>query len=599
MAGPTGATGAQGPTGSVGATGPTGATGAASTVAGPTGPTGATGSSITGPTGPTGATGAPGEGFVWMGNWSNLTSYAIDDVVYYDGSSYIAIASNTNQLPTNTMFWSLVANKGTTGPTGAQGTAGPTGPTGTQGEPGTVGPTGPTGQQGAASTVPGPTGPTGSIGLTGPTGANSTVPGPTGPTGSAGLTGPTGPTGADSTVAGPTGPTGNAGSAGPTGPTGSIGPTGPAGSGSGDVVGPSVSNDNALVRFDGTTGKLIQNSIMTLGDDGELVNAAYLTFQTSPGVTPTAVGSVSWNSGDGTLDAILSANVTLQIGQENVALSYNGSGATISNGKVVAVTGAQGQRPQIALADASSEATSAPTFGITTQSIANGSEGYVTTFGVVRGLDTSAFTAGAPIYLSTTAGEFTATRPTAPDHTVFLGWVIKSNASSGEVFVNINNGWELDELHNVYINSPTQGQGLTYDATAGYWTNTSIGNVTLTGTQTLTNKTTEKLILNDGYTEEVFAITDGTTVNLDPNNGSIQTWTLGANRTPGQANWSTGQSITLQVDDGSGYTITWTTLSVVWKTDGGVAPTLQTTGVTVIVLWKVGSTIYGARIGDA
>ena len=120
-----------------------------------------------------------------------------------------------------------------------------------------------------------------------------------------------------------------------------------------------------------------------------------------------------------------------------------------------------------------------------------------------------------------------------------------------------------------------------------------------TDTQTLTNKTVEKLVLNDGYTEEVFAITDGTTVNLDPNNGSIQTWTLGANRTPGQANWAAGQSITLMVDDGSAFTITWSTLSVTWLTDGGVAPTLKTTGFTVIVLWKVSTTIYGARVGDA
>jgi hypothetical protein len=108
-----------------------------------------------------------------------------------------------------------------------------------------------------------------------------------------------------------------------------------------------------------------------------------------------------------------------------------------------------------------------------------------------------------------------------------------------------------------------------------------------------------KATLNDGYTEEVFSITDGSTVNLDPNNGSIQTWTLGASRTPDQANWAAGQSITLLVDDGTAYTITWSTLAVVWKTDGGVAPTLNTTGFTVIVLWKVGTTIYGARVGDA
>lgn len=120
-----------------------------------------------------------------------------------------------------------------------------------------------------------------------------------------------------------------------------------------------------------------------------------------------------------------------------------------------------------------------------------------------------------------------------------------------------------------------------------------IGNVDTTDAQTLTSKTL------GNYTETVFAITDGATVNLDPNNGPIQTWTLGASRTPGQANWAAGQSITLLIDDGSAFAITWTTLAVVWKTSGGTAPTLNTTGLTVIVLWKVGSTIYGARVGDA
>jgi hypothetical protein len=117
--------------------------------------------------------------------------------------------------------------------------------------------------------------------------------------------------------------------------------------------------------------------------------------------------------------------------------------------------------------------------------------------------------------------------------------------------------------------------------------------VYLATAQTLTNKTL------GNYTETVFAISDGTTVNLDPNNGPIQTWTLGANRTPGQANWAAGQSITLLIDDGTARTLTWTALAVQWKTDGGVAPTLNTTGFTVVVLWKVGTVIYGARVGNA
>lgn len=121
--------------------------------------------------------------------------------------------------------------------------------------------------------------------------------------------------------------------------------------------------------------------------------------------------------------------------------------------------------------------------------------------------------------------------------------------------------------------------------------------------QTLTNKTLTAptitgAVLNDGYTEEVFAVS-GTTPALSPTNGSIQTWTLSGDSTPTAGTWATGQSITLMIDDGTARTITWTSLAVTWKTDGGAAPTLNTTGITAIQLWKVGTTIYGARVGDA
>lgn len=122
--------------------------------------------------------------------------------------------------------------------------------------------------------------------------------------------------------------------------------------------------------------------------------------------------------------------------------------------------------------------------------------------------------------------------------------------------------------------------------------------VQLDKAQTLTNKTVSGIILNDGYTEEVFAVS-GTTPVLSPTNGSIQTWTLSGNSTPTLGSWDSGQSVTLLINDGADYTITWTSVNPVWKTNGGTAPTLNTTGDTVIILWKVGSTVFGARVGDA
>ena len=104
--------------------------------------------------------------------------------------------------------------------------------------------------------------------------------------------------------------------------------------------------------------------------------------------------------------------------------------------------------------------------------------------------------------------------------------------------------------------------------------------------------------LDGSYTEKVYAVT-GTAPALSPTNGSIQTWALSGASTPTAGTWAAGQSITLLIDDGSAYTVTWTSLAVTWKTDGGSAPTLNTTGYTVIVLWKVGTTVYGARVGDA
>lgn len=117
-----------------------------------------------------------------------------------------------------------------------------------------------------------------------------------------------------------------------------------------------------------------------------------------------------------------------------------------------------------------------------------------------------------------------------------------------------------------------------------------------TDTQTLSNKTITNLIMDGYIREEVFAVS-GTTPALSPSNGTIQTWTLSGNSTPTQGTWNNGESITLMILDGTAFTITWTSLGVVWV--GGTAPTLDTTKYTVIELWEVGNIIYGASVGAA
>lgn len=121
----------------------------------------------------------------------------------------------------------------------------------------------------------------------------------------------------------------------------------------------------------------------------------------------------------------------------------------------------------------------------------------------------------------------------------------------------------------------------------------AVGDVTLTGTQTLTNKTVTNIVFDGSTTEEVYVLA-GTVI--DPANGTIQTKTLSANTTFTES-LVAGQSVTVMIDDGTAYTVTWPTTT--WKTDNGSAPTLNTTGYTVVVLWKVNSTLYGARVGNA
>lgn len=114
-----------------------------------------------------------------------------------------------------------------------------------------------------------------------------------------------------------------------------------------------------------------------------------------------------------------------------------------------------------------------------------------------------------------------------------------------------------------------------------------------TATQTLTNKTLENPTLTGAPVEDVYAIS-GTTPALDPGNGTIQTWTLTGNSAPTDS-LANGESVLLMITNSSSYSMTWPTMTWV----GGAEPTLESTGVNCVELWKVGGTLYGAFVGNA
>lgn len=153
----------------------------------------------------------------------------------------------------------------------------------------------------------------------------------------------------------------------------------------------------------------------------------------------------------------------------------NATGATVTKGTVVYMSGATGQLPTISKAIASGDATSAQTLGMVSADIANNATGYVTVIGLITNIDTSAFTDGAQLYLSgTVAGGYTSVKPAAPIHLVYVGVVEHAHPSQGKIFVKVQNGYELDEIHDVLISAPTNNQALVYDAASGLWKNAAV-----------------------------------------------------------------------------------------------------------------------------
>jgi hypothetical protein len=215
-------------------------------------------------------------------------------------------------------------------------------------------------------------------------------------------------------------------------------------------------------------------SVLGIGNSANagIIDLDYLDFDTAAAHS-VAVGELAWNSTDGTLDLGLQGGLKNRLGQQLVVKARNTSGSTITKGSVVKVVGVAGGFVGINLAQADSVANSETAFGIVAEDIADSSNGFVAINGIVHGVNTNAFTEGDILYLSpTVAGEITNVKPVSPAHAVVVGYVAKKSATDGHILLHIQNGYELEELHNVSITSAANGDFLEYNGSL--WVNRGI-----------------------------------------------------------------------------------------------------------------------------
>ena len=232
--------------------------------------------------------------------------------------------------------------------------------------------------------------------------------------------------------------------------------------------------NNVMYSYIASKGGWQFNNSDTVIIQGATMPFDSITFNTAKDGT-VGVGEVEYNDTQGSLiQGLKGGLVTNVIGQQLHQRVNNRTGATLSKGTAVYLSGSQGNRIKVAKALGVTDAFSANTFGIVAENILNNQSGYVITEGLITNINTSSLVEDSAVYLSpTVAGGLTSTKPQAPQHTVYIGVCVNSNAGSGELFVKIRNGQELDELHDVRITSPVDKASLYYKSSEGLWRDTT------------------------------------------------------------------------------------------------------------------------------
>ena len=215
------------------------------------------------------------------------------------------------------------------------------------------------------------------------------------------------------------------------------------------------------------------------GATNAVTQVDYIAVNTSSTVAVTTAKAV-WNSTESTLQLGFNASTSTMVGMDLHALVYNQSGSPFTKGQVVKADGSSGTRLKASLAIATNDANSAQTLGVVSQTISDNGSGVIITQGVLRGIDTNSFNEGDTLWLSpTTAGTLTNSRPIAPLHGVRIGYVVKkAGVADGIIFVDVLNGFELEELHDVAITAVANNDFLSYSTSATVWRNRQLFDAT-------------------------------------------------------------------------------------------------------------------------
>jgi hypothetical protein len=207
------------------------------------------------------------------------------------------------------------------------------------------------------------------------------------------------------------------------------------------------------------------------------------------GVTGSLLGTASW--AENAITASYSATASSALNASDILIYVkNSTGTQIDKGKVVRIIGAVGDNPLIATASYEDDNNSANTLGITNENIANDSFGYVMTEGKLLGINTNLFSVGQLLYLGAN-GTITGSAPQAPLHAVRLGQVLRVQLNNGSMYVRIDNGYEIGELHDVRDTTTTGSYGDLFVKSGSVWINSNqlTGSYGLTGSLNATSIT--------------------------------------------------------------------------------------------------------------